>query len=197
MSRRFIVWLSPFVAIGGIHCTVDGNVGKEEANASRPLERSDASDFDAKLHDAAFVMACDTELEQLGEWVALAPLSATAPEATGGVIVPGTYVLKAAYLDPVFGRGTQELRETLVVVGTSMGTYASLKERRGSTGGLTDLPARHEEGVWNEGLGSLVLMTPRCPKEGLGNSGRYTATASTLTFHGDGSDPVLEFLRVK
>jgi hypothetical protein len=171
--------------------STDASDAEDASDTSRDSGTDSGSANETSTED----LGCGVTLAQEGAWVDLVESDARpAPRGVGGTVRPGTYVLTSA-VDYSSNTGTQQLRETLVLVGSSTdGTYTTVRERRSSTGDLTDIPVHGRVGTWSAGPAESFHLTPTCPQDYIELTS-YTATSTTLTLF-DSFKPTRTYTRV-
>jgi hypothetical protein len=175
-------------------CAVDTNVGARAAAPSdgAPSDAPEGGDGraptpedpDGAATDASSNPGCGISFPQEGDWIEAEIVEEVSSFGSGGTIAPGTYVLTTlrSYLGGP--RGTQEIRETIVLRGSpTIGTMERLTEARNASGQLTAHAPRGETLTWEAAPGPAAFFRDTtCPESSLG-TGSYDADATTLTLY--------------
>ena len=136
----------------------------------------------ASSSGASGSVGCDLDLELSGPPVTIEVFEAAPPQQTGGTLVAGKYVLTAFRVYAAGPQGTGNVRETLVLTGsTAVGALAVVSEITEATGEIEPHGPRGSHRTFDGNVGSPALFTTEdCPSDDVSQL-EFTARAGSLT----------------
>lgn len=197
--RWFPVLLLPLAATWTLACVVTADVGDLGATPSdagpgssdgaTPIG-SDAGPPPDAATDATTPpvdAGCGVAFAQEASFVDVQVVQGPTPFFNGGTIVPGTYAL-TSFRDYYPNRqGTLQVRETMVVRGSStVGVLERLTEARSASGSFEAYPLHGETTTYDaSGNTPGILTTPECPTKGFQGTGTFQSGVDTLSLWDD------------
>jgi len=190
-------------------CTVSANVGELEAlpeggansgeagvlgDATPSPDGSLASSSDAGAPDGSpdptpIDAGCGVAFAHAttSGFVDIQVINGPPPNANGGTIVLGTYVLITMRSYFAMHTGTMQVRETIRVRGSvTAGAVDTLTEARSATGTFATYPLHGETFTWQRGGATpAFFITPECPKKDFQKTGTFKSEADTLMIFDD------------